>query len=418
MNYAALSLVFLIGAILIGFFRKINMGFVAFGLSLVLAQIAGVKSGTVITGFPTKLFVTLLGVMFLFSIAQQNRTLELLARKIVNMAGNRTNLIPIIVYIFSTILAGVGPGTVPVMSLMAVFTCSLAAEMKTSPVLLSATSVLGAAAGGLTPIAPTGILGLSLAEEQGITGIEFPYAANMVMAMTVYFIVIYIVLKGYRLKSAVDLSVKEKISSNTQQKITLAGIAVLVVTVIFMGFDVGLMSYTIAFVLLLFRVADEKKSVASIPWGTLLMISGINMLMALVIQLGGIDLLASGLARLMSPVTAPGVMGLTAGIMSWFSSTSGVVMPTLIPTVTDVAAQVGGGVSTLALLSAITNTASAAGMSPISTGGSMGLAAYTQIANPTEEERSKLFIQLFAVSIGGVIVIALFGMTGVYGLFM
>lgn len=40
-----------------------------------------------ITGFPTKLFVTLLGVMFLFSIAQQNRTLELLARKIVNMAG-------------------------------------------------------------------------------------------------------------------------------------------------------------------------------------------------------------------------------------------------------------------------------------------------------------------------------------------
>ena len=397
MNYAALSLVFLIGAILIGFFRKINMGFVAFGLSLVLAQIAGVKSGTVITGFPTKLFVTLLGVMFLFSIAQQNRTLELLARKIVNM---------------------VGPGTVPVMSLMAVFTCSLAAEMKTSPVLLSATSVLGAAAGGLTPIAPTGILGLSLAEEQGITGIEFPYAANMVMAMTVYFIVIYIVLKGYRLKSAVDLSVKEKISFNTQQKITLAGIAVLVVTVIFMGFDVGLMSYTIAFVLLLFRVADEKKSVASIPWGTLLMISGINMLMALVIQLGGIDLLASGLARLMSPVTAPGVMGLTAGIMSWFSSTSGVVMPTLIPTVTDVAAQVGGGVSTLALLSAITNTASAAGMSPISTGGSMGLAAYTQIANPTEEERSKLFIQLFAVSIGGVIVIALFGMTGVYGLFM
>ena len=76
MNYAALSLVFLIGAILIGFFRKINMGFVAFGLSLVLAQIAGVKSGTVITGFPTKLFVTLLGVMFLFSIAQQNRTLR------------------------------------------------------------------------------------------------------------------------------------------------------------------------------------------------------------------------------------------------------------------------------------------------------------------------------------------------------
>ncbi len=189
------------------------------------------------------------------------------------------------------------------------------------------------------------------------------------------------------------------------------------VTVIFLGFDVGLMSYTIAFILLLFRVSDEKKSVSSIPWGTLLMISGINMLMSLVIGLGGIDLLAEGLATLMTSKTAPGVMGLTAGIMSWFSSTSGVVMPTLIPTVSDVAAQVGG-VSTLALISAITNTASAAGMSPISTGGSMGLAAYSQIANPTEEERSKLFIQLFAVSIGGVVVIALFGTTGIYDLFL
>ena len=204
MNFAILSLIFLIGAIVIGFFRKINMGLVAFGLSLMLAQIAGIGSSQVIGGFPTKLFVTLLGVMFLFSIAQQNQTLDLLAQKIISLAGNRTNLIPIVVYVFSAILAGVGPGTVPVMSLMAVFTCSLAAEMKTSPVLLSATSVLGAAAGGLTPIAPTGILGLSLAEEQGITGIEFPYAMNMIMAMTVYFIVIYIVLKGYRLKSAVD----------------------------------------------------------------------------------------------------------------------------------------------------------------------------------------------------------------------
>jgi hypothetical protein len=326
-------------------------------------------------------------------------------------------LIPIIVYIFSAVLAGIGPGTVPVMSLMAVFTCSLAAEMKISPILLSATSVLGAAAGGLTPVAPTGILGLSLAEEQGITGIEFPYALNMVIAMTVYFIIIYIVLKGYKMKSAVQMSDVETIAFNKDQKITLAGMLILIIAVIFLGFDVGLTSFTIAMGLLLLKVADEKKSVASIPWGTLLMIGGINMMMSLVIQLGGIDLLATALSTLMNPITATGIMGLTAGMMSWFSSTSGVVMPTLIPTVTDVAANVGG-VSAVALISAITNTASAAGMSPISTGGSMGLSAYSQIANPTEEERSKLFIELFLVSIGGVVTIALLGMTGIYTLFL
>ncbi len=417
MNFAILSLLFLVGAIVLGFVRKVNMGFTAFGLSLVLATFTGISAGTVVNGFPTKLFVTLLGVMFLFSIAQENKTLELLAGKIVSLAGKRTNLIPIIVFVFSAVLAGVGPGTVPVMSLMAIFTCSLAAEMRVSPVLLSATSVLGAAAGGLTPIAPTGILGLSLAAEQGITGIAFPYAMNMVIAMTVYFVVIYVFLKGYKLKPANDVTFTAKESFNRSQKITLVGMAALIIGVIFIGYDVGLTSFTIAMVLLLLKVADEKKSVASIPWGTLLMISGINMLMAMVIQLGGIDLLASGLSKLMTPTTAPGVIGVTAGMMSWFSSTSGVVMPTLIPTVTDVAARVGGNVSALALLSAITNTASAAGMSPISTGGSMGLAAYSQIAQPTEEERSKLFVQLFIVSAGGVLVIALLGMTGIYSLF-
>jgi di/tricarboxylate transporter len=417
MNFAILSLLVLIGSIVLGFFRKVNMGLVAFGLSLILATAADISAKSVMAGFPTKLFVTLLGVMFLFSMAQENKTLELLARRIVALAGNRTNLIPIIVYIFSAILAGIGPGTVPVMSLMAVFTCSLAAEMKISPILLSATSVLGAAAGGLTPVAPTGILGLSLAEEQGIVGIEFPYAINMIIAMTVYFIIIYIVLKGYKMKSAVDMSHSEKIQFNKDQKITLVGMLILIIAVIFLGFDVGLTSFSIAMILLLLKVADEKKSVAAIPWGTLLMIGGINMLMSLVIQLGGIDLLATALSTLMNPTTATGIMGLTAGMMSWFSSTSGVVMPTLIPTVTDVATNVGG-VSVVALISAITNTASAAGMSPISTGGSMGLSAYSQIANPTEEERSKLFIELFMVSIGGVITIALLGMTGIYTLFL
>ncbi len=393
------------------------MGLVAAGMALLLGLASGMKVRDIQGGFPTRLFVTLLGVMLLFAIAQENKTMEQLARRIVALAGKRTNLIPIVVYVFSTILAAVGPGTVPVMGLMAVFTCSLAAEMRISPVLLSATSVLGAAAGGLTPIAPTGILGLSLAADQGITGIEFPYAMNMVMAMTVYFVIIYFVLGGYKMKSNVDVGSVEMPPFSRDQWITLIGMGILVVTVIFLGFEVGLTSFTIAMFLLLLKVTNEKKAVASIPWSTLIMIAGINMLMAMVIKLGGIDLLARGLATLMTPVTAPGILGLTAGVMSWFSSTSGVVMPTLIPTVTGIVEQVGGGVSALTLLSAITNTASAAGMSPISTGGSMGLAAYSQIANPSDEDSSKLFIRLFAVSIGGVFCIALFGLSGAYSWF-
>ncbi|MDR3259088.1 MAG: hypothetical protein LBT51_05650 [Fusobacteriaceae bacterium] len=416
---AILSLIFLIVPILLGIFLKVNIGLCAFGASLVLGLISKTPTKTIQGGFPTGLFITLLGVMTLFSIAQENKTMENLARKVVSLAGKRTFLIPIIVYVFSVILAAVGPGTIPVMGIMAVFTCSLAAEMRISPILLSATSVLGAAGGGVTPIAPTGILGLSLAAKQGIEGIAVPYAVNMLIAMTTYFIIIYFVLGGYKMKSNVDVSeVTQAITFDRNQMITLTGMVVMVVLVIGLGFEVGLTSFTVSMILLLLKVCNEKKAIANIPWGTLLMVTGIQMIMAMTISLGGIKLLANGLSKFMTPRTAPGILGLTAGIMSWFSSTSGVVMPTLIPTATGIVENVGGGVTALSLISAVTNTASAAGMSPLSTGGSMGMAAYSAIAKPTEEEHGKLFLRLFLVSAGGVVVVALVAVTGVYNLLL
>jgi Na+/H+ antiporter NhaD/arsenite permease-like protein len=414
MNLALLSLLFLVGAIAIGFFRKINTGLVAIGLSLILGNIGGISVRDITGGFPTALFITLLGVMFLFSISQENGTLELLAKKTVSLAGKRTNLIPIIVFVFSTILAAVGPGTIPVMSLMAPYTCALAASMGYSPLLLGATSVLGAAAGGISPIAPTGILGLTLAADQGITGIETAYFVNSIIAQSVYFIVLYFVLKGHKMKSDMVLSWRELPKFESKQKITLVGMAALVIGVIFFKLNVGLLAFTIGVILLVLKVSNEKRAISGIPWSTLILVTGVNVLMSIVIKMGGIELLANGLASLMVPSTAPSIIGLTAGIMSWFSSTSGVVMPTLIPTVNSVIGAVGGGVSAVALVSAITNTAHVAGTSPISTGGSLGLASYVQTSGASEEEERKLFIQMFLVAIGGVFVVALVAGTGVY----
>jgi len=418
MNYALLSLLFLVGAILLGFLRKINTGIVALGLSLILGLIADISFKTIISGFPTNLFVTLFGVMFLFSIAQENGTLELLARKTVSLAGKRTNLIPIFIYVFATVLAAVGPGTIPVMSLMAVFTCALAAEMKISPLLFSATAVLGAAAGGISPIAPTGIIGITLAAEQGITGIDMAYFYNSLIAQSVYFVVIYFVLGGYKIKSNVILDIKDTKPFDKNQKITLVGITALVIGVMILKYNVGLLSFTIGLFLLILKTANEKKCISGIPWSTLILVCGVNVLMSIVIKLEGITLLAETLASFMTPATAAPIIGLTAGVMSWFSSTSGVVMPTLIPTVSELMNNIGGNVSALALISAITNTAHVAGTSPISTGGSLGLASYIQNAKGgvSEADQQKLFIKMFAVAIGGVFVVSLVAATGVYSI--
>ena len=107
-------------------------------------------------------------------------------------------------------------------------------------------------------------------------------------------------------------------------------------------------------------------------------------------------------------------MGLTGGVMSWFSSANGVVFPTLIPTVPDVAGQVGGA-SVLQMVVAIVCSATVAGISPMSTGGSLVMASYAQETGADEKEQSKVFGQLFGLSFGCVVVVFILVLVGLLG---
>lgn len=413
MNLAVISLLFLLAAIACGYFLKMNTGLVAIALALIIGTIGGMSNAKIIAGFSGSLFMMLLGVSYLFSVANQNGTLELIARKVVALAGSHTNLIPIIVFFLAAVLAGIGPGTVPVMALMAVFTMALAAEMKINPVMLAAMGLLGAQAGGLTPMAPTGILGAQLAADAGFAeGIAFPLMCNQFIGALLFAMVLYIFFGGYKIKATLAQKFKDIDKFSKPQLITIGGIVAMVVMVLGFEVNAGLAAFLAAGAIQLFRVADEKKAIAGIPWGTLILVCGVNVLMNVVITLGGIDLLSNGLASIMTPGTATPIIGLTAGVMSWFSSTSGVVMPTLIPTIGNIIDTVGGGVQASALVSAIVTTAHTAGCSPISTGGALALAAYCSNTNATPDEQQKLFVKMFGVAIAGVAFMVLFALIG------
>lgn len=123
-----------------------------------------------------------------------------------------------------------------------------------------------------------------------------------------------------------------------------------------------------------------------ILWSVLILIAGVNVLMNITQKLGGIDLLASILATFMSSRTAAPIMGVTGGIMSWFSSANVVVFPTLIPTVPEIAQQVGGA-SIIQMVTSIVCSATVAGISPLSTGGSLIMASYAQESGCDEKEQ-------------------------------
>jgi len=416
---AVFSLGLLFLAIILGFWRKMNAGLICIGFALVLGRVAGIPDKDIIAGFNYSLFLTLMGVTYLFSLAQNNGCLRLIALKVVSLAGKRTYLVPVFVFIFSTILAAIGPGCIPTMAIMMVFSMSLAAELHIHPAMLSALVVLSASGGGVSPIAPTGIIGINLCTAAGITGdLGRAFLLNGVLSTALYGLVLYFFFGGHKIKSVDSETLKSVEKFNQKQIITLIGIAVMVVMVMLLNVNVGLASFLVAAVLSMLRVADESEALRGVPWGTLLLVGGVSVLIKQVVYLGGIKMLSEAMASVMTPATAPSIIGLSAGMLSWVSSTSGVVMPTFIPTIPGLVAELGGEANAVELATGLSMISHTAGISPMSTGGGLALAAYTSVAKSSPEEQQKLFLAMFGVSACGLLFLSVMAYFGLFRWFI
>ena len=401
MALSVISLLCLVGAIVFGFVRKTNVGLVSLGLALVLGTIGGMSAGDIYKGFPYKLFLTLMGTMLFFALLQENGTLEKVSQLMTGLCGKKKFLIPISIYVVSFVLSAAGPGAISVQTVMVLFAVPLGIHAGINPILMGAMAILGAVGGTASPIALTGIIVEDLLADMGYSGHGMQVFLGVTVANFVCAVVTYIVFKGWKQGMAEDgaETEKEKVRFSSKQIISVVALLVMVVAVVGFSYDVGLICLTLSLVLIILNAADEKKSVKMIPWNTLILIAGVSVLMNITKTLGGIDLLADLLASLMTARTAAPIIGLTGGIMSWFSSANGVVFPTLIPAVPSIAEQVGGS-SILQMVVAIVCSATVAGISPLSTGGSLVLASYSQEKNPDPKEESSIFIRLFALSFG------------------
>ena len=251
----------------------------------------------------------------------------------------------------------------------------------------------------------------------GMSGVAFPVFLGVSVANLMCAVILYIVFKGYKMKSEDTITKEDLPKFNRSQIICIIALLVMVVAVVVFRYDVGLVSFALAFVLLFFGVVNEKAALKLIPWSVLLLITGVSILMAVTKELGGITLLSDLLASMMNRITAGPIIALTSGLMSWFSSANGVVLPTLIPTVQDIVANVGGNVTAVELIMAIVGGATVAGISPLSTGGSLILASYAQETDVTDKEQQSVFAKLFGVSFGAVMVVVIFALVGGFKLF-
>lgn len=201
-----------------------------------------------------------------------------------------------------------------------------------------------------------------------------------------------------------------------KQLLCLASIAAMIVMVVIFNMSTALVCLLLGVILLVIGVGSEKEAIRTMPWGTMLLVGGVGLLMVVVNELGGISLLSDLLTKVMNTRTAAGIMGVTAGMMSWFSSSFGVVFPTLMPTVPDIVDSFGGAVNGAAILSAIAFGASIAGISPFSSGGSMCISAMSVDARFDETQMNQCFMSFLAWAVGFLVILALLAVLGVFDL--
>lgn len=417
MNLGLVSLIVLLLAIIIGFARNANVGILCVGFSMILSIVYKVDIKTVIAGLSSSLFIQMVGITYLFAIIQGNGTLELLARKMVRLVGTKTHLIPFVMYILGFIVCAIGPGAIPSLAIIPVIAIPVAVSAGVNPIMTAIIGDLGVMSGRMSPLTPESAVVRELMKQQGLEANTIPIMICLTFTALICVVLVYIYYKGWEVER-VEATTKEKLPSfEPKQWLSILGLVVLAVGALFFSWNVGFTGFLVGSILIVLGCADEKKAISAIPWNVILMVLGVGILMNVITVSGGIDIMVAALEKVMNKTIAAMVMGVVAGIMSFFSSGLGVVFPTLIPTAAGLSG--GLGVSAIELVSVIVIGGTVAGFTPVSTTGALIMAGVSQQKDAEEKfPQNRMFIELFSVSFIALGVLAIVAFSGVYNLFI
>ena len=430
MDLAGLSLLALVVVIIVSCTTRANPGLVAIVLAwaivvyaapwfrLPAGQSMGLK--TLFAGFPVDLFLTLLGVSLLFTQAEVNGTLVRVAGVAQKLCRGNRGLIPIMFFLLAMGLGTVGPGNIAVAGLIAPVAMASAERVGISPLLMALMVGHGAIACTLSPFTAAGIVADDILVDMGVGGNEWRVFLYNALANAAVGFGGYLLFGGWKLfrrqatedqKAAAELLPQqvEPGAFNVRHWVTIGVILALVVGVVVGGVHIGMGAFAGAALLSILRMADERETFLKLPWSVIIMVCGVSVLTALLSETGGIKRFAELVSAVSTPGSATGVLALATGLVSVFSSTTGVVLPAFLPMVKDLA-QLEAGSDPLALALAVLVGGNLVDMSPLSTIGALCLAG-----SPASVDRRRLYNQMLAwgfalAIIGAVLCWILFGL--------
>jgi Na+/H+ antiporter NhaD/arsenite permease-like protein len=380
MSLAWISLIALAVAITLSMFTQVNVGVVSLALAwLVGVYLGGIPLAQVIGTFPVQLFLTLAGVTLLFGMAAANGTIGRVAGRAVHLCRGNAGVIPVMFFLVAAVLSSIGPGNISTTAIMAPMAMAVGHQAGVPPFLMALMVGNGAQAGALSPFAPTGVIVNGIMERINLAGHETTTYLNNLIAHVAVTLVAYALFGGLKLFKAGSREIDDSKAVKLEpfERVHWFTIAILVAVVAgVIGWDlqVGMAALTGAAVLSLAGGADEKEAIKKMPWGVVLMVCGVTVLIGVLEKTQGMALFSDLLAGVSTPGSATFVVALVTGVVSVYSSTSGVVLPAFLPTVPGLVERLGGG-DVLGIASAMMVGGHLVDLSPLSTIGALCIAA-------------------------------------------
>jgi di/tricarboxylate transporter len=397
----------------------INMGTLGFVAAFLVGTLAvGMNTDDIIAGFPSDLFLTLVGVTYLFAIAQNNGTVDLMVRGALHLVRGRVALIPWVMFGITAVLTAFGALGPAAVAIIAPIALTFARQYKINALLMGMMVIHGAQAGGFSPISIYGVTVNNIAAKAGLVNSPLTLFLGSLLFNAGIGVLLFAFLGGrsllgrtihddhgevvadgsarpaptpHRQPDSPDFSGHGTSASSAtlvappntptsplprhsvsfNQVLTLIGLGALAVFSLILDLDIGFVSMTVAAVLALASPKAQKGAVSQISWSTVLLIGGVLTFVGVLQEAGSVEWVGNGVASIGMPLLVSLLLCYLGAIVSAFASSVailGATIPLAVPLL--LAGEIGpvGVIVALAIASTIVD------VSPFSTNGALVLA--------------------------------------------
>ncbi len=428
MNIQILSIALLAGMFIVATLQPINMGALAFACAfLVGSLIMGMKAADIFAGFPSDLFLTLVGITYLFAIAQINGTIDWLVEGAVKLVRGHVAWIPWVMFLVAAIITGFGALGPAAVAILAPVALGFAVQYRLSPVMMGLMVIHGAQAGGFSPISVYGGITNQIVDKAGL-----PFAPTSLFLSSFFFnlaiaVLVFIIFGGTKVlrigtaatgplpdlhpegvaqaivghggtpAAPISHHVFEEPQKNAsllssltlERMMTLIGLTALAIGALVFKFNVGLVAVTVAVALALMSPKTQKAAIDKVSWSTVLLIAGIITYVGVMEKIGTIGYVADGISSLGMPLLVALLLCFTGAIVSAFASSTallGAIIPLAVPFLLQ------GHISAVGVVAAIAISTTIVDTSPFSTNGAL------VVANAQESDRESVLRTLLIYS--------------------